>query len=99
MNKEELAKLDRECANLLGIFYTENNEGIYVIFDGESLPRLFNPTEDRAQWAELLERFHIQLGVNNDMTWWASPVDEFPGKIGLTPGIAVVKAVIAAEKT
>ena len=113
MTKDELTELDREVAELLGMvqiseYYWKDTNG-HTILDGT----LWKPTENRSQWAELLERFEIDIRrirrledgyYEKGVCEWEAeviyPNEDDPNykwitEVGLTPGVAVVRATIA----
>lgn len=109
MTPKQLAELDRECALALGWSVKRGSEpypfddpGIYVDKNLHTtwFVSKWHPTSNRWQWAELLERFEIDVNKLRSSDGWCARV--FPRKgseeIGPTPGVAVVRAVIAMHK-
>ena len=89
LNKEELTELDRELRILLG--YGPHDD---ILIKGNR----YTPTINPAQWAELLERFKINLEycyLKPDCKCDGWIANRSANSTGQTAGIAVVKAVIA----
>ena len=82
--------IDQQVAELQGLEYHEG----YIRNKVSSWVE-YKPSQFPSQAMDLVKKYHIQFGWNDDMTCWASPVDEYPGKYADTPEKAIVLAVIA----
>ena len=59
----------------------------------------YHPTTKPAQWAELIERFEMRVGMEEVDVWEATAWRDFTAykKRGSTPALAICKAVIASK--
>lgn len=113
MTKDDLIQLDRDCAEALGLRQRmggnpEFGQSYFCWEHPETKKRYleWHPTTNPSQWAELLERFKVNLSpcpfspyACTCEGWSAHVMGCHEHVTGPTPGVAVVRAVIAMKRS
>lgn len=96
-----IQEFNERCAKHLGIFYSSGEEGVFVEFENESMPRIFDPYYDANHRNIIVEDLGIDTRLlrNLEAPEWQSMFypssEEIEIEVGKTIAEAQVACIIA----